>query len=100
MLKNFDIPFLDYEGKPIKENDKEAQIRTLIINAIQSSSDNQTVTGEEKFARFKLCEKISKGGDVEISIEDAAMIKKCVGSGVYTPLAVGRVYDLLEGKGE
>lgn len=96
MLKNFDVPFLDFDGNAVKENDKEILLGSLIFNAIQQSKDNSDISGEEKYGRFKLIEKIVKGGDIELTIEELATIKKCIGSGIYTPLVVGRVYDLLE----
>lgn len=99
MLKNFDTPFLDFEGNPVVEDGKEVLLRSLVINAIQQSSDTNSSSGEEKYARFKLIEKIMNvlGGEgTEVSAEDIVTIKKCVGSSTYTPLAVGRIFDLLE----
>jgi hypothetical protein len=55
-------------------------------------------TPEEKNARFLLALKLNNGsGDtVEITVEEAAMIKQCIGR-IYAPEVVGRSWAMLNG---
>lgn len=95
MKKNFNVPFLDTAGKPTSESGEDVTLAKLVVVALQNARDNATIDGAEKYKRYKLIEKISEANEVEISVEEAATIKTCVGS-TMAPMALGRIYDLLE----
>lgn len=98
MLKNFDLPLTDFEGNVVPDGEKTRLLRSVIIDAVNGAADTSTIDGEEKFKRGKLIEKIFAGGEVDVTAEEIVLMKKCVGSrGDYTPLAVMKVYEFLEG---
>lgn len=96
MRKNFNVPFLDFDKKAIVEGEKEALIKFSVVSCLQQVVG--TVSGEEKYSRYKLIDKIMEAGDGEtdISSTDIILIKKCVGESNASPLAVGRIFDFLE----
>lgn len=71
------------------------------FNSLMAQFDDEKgLTPEEKFKRGKLAEKIySAKGEVEVSAEEVAEIKKLIGK-AYGQLIVIRTWELLEGKPE
>lgn len=62
-------------------------IAVIAVNAITAPSDeNRQLQGEEKMNRFLLAEKILRQEEVEITITEAAMIKKEVAK--YFPIDI------------
>jgi hypothetical protein len=53
------------------------------------------LAAEEKVKRFRLAEIAAKGGEREVKVEDAALIKALIGK-AFAPLVVGRAYDIIE----
>ena len=73
-------------------------LQLATVNALMASDPNDNPSGEEKAKRFTLGMKIHSASEpVDVSAEDVALIKKLIGK-VYTPLVVGRAYELLEQK--
>lgn len=77
------------EGMPVT-------FRTVIINALMGTPPG--ATGEEKLLRFLLAERVQKPGATELSVDEAALIKKCVGE-AFAPIVVGRIWSALDGSG-
>lgn len=98
MLIDFKKVILDLRGDPIKLPDG-AELRLLTVcqeSLLASFSDEQGVPATEKVKRFELALKIGETAlPVEITIEEAAEIKKLVGK-AYGSLVVGRAFALLE----
>lgn len=57
-------------------------------------SGKETITAEDKYARWKLAGKM-QGKDVTLTAEELALIKKLVGK-AYAPLIVGQAWSLLD----
>ena len=89
----------DYDGEAIIDGTKKQPIslRDACINALNTMTDkDRSMDGKEKFELFELSLKLKKD-EVELKAEEIAKIKKRVGM-IYTPIVVGRVDELLEGK--
>lgn len=95
---------LDLNKQPVmrtKENgektDEPVPVKVIITNALLAAfEDERELSGEDKYKRFKLADRINSAeGEVEISGEELALVKKMVGKG-YNVLAVGHIYNLLE----
>jgi len=103
MKIDFSTPICDFDGKPlplIKEGkvveDKTVTLATVCVEALNATfPDERELDGKEKFDRFMLASKVYSGGEIDLKVEDLAMIKKLVGK-AYGPLVVGRVYELID----
>ena len=98
MLIDFKKVILDLKGDPVKLPDK-AELTLLSVcqeSLMASFPDEQALPGAEKVKRFVLALKIGDSTlPVEITIEEAAEIKKLVAK-AYGPLVVGRAWEILE----
>lgn len=84
------------DGKEVSE-EKEIPLKTFCINALMADYQGETVDGNEKLKRYTLAKRIFKAeGEVELSVEEAALLKQLVPKG-HTPLVVGQLFELLEG---
>lgn len=110
MKVDFNVELLSYEGKPIKktktvttetgrqveELEENLLIANAVINALSGTyASDQGMDPAEKLKRFALSLEIAKGQPVELTIDDAALIKKLALMGS-TVLAYGRIDALLE----
>lgn len=74
-------------------------LRYVFLEALLGmDQDEKGLSGADRYARYKLAEKIKEGDRVEVSIEEIKMMKDVAGK-KFTPLVVGRVWDILEGRG-
>lgn len=81
-------------GSPLPEN--VATLGAVCIGALMGVyADEQGLSGEEKFKRYKLAERISAGGDQEVSAEDIALLKKLIAKN-WPPAVLGPAYEALE----
>jgi hypothetical protein len=51
--------------------------------------------GQKKYRLYKLAMRIGNGGEVDVPVEDVALMKQLIGE-QFAPLVVGRAFDLLE----
>lgn len=85
-------------GKPIKNDDKDLDLGFACTEALMNvTAADVKMEAVEKYKRYKLAERIALADELDLSIEDVAKIKECVGK-VYGPNVVGPVFDILEGK--
>jgi len=99
MKINLDQTFKTLNGVEIKDEEgKGIKLLTICQNALISAGDQQQKeSGEEKAKRYQLAIKLANGGEIELTAEDIAKIKKLIGES-YAPIIVGQAYDMLEGK--
>lgn len=98
MKINFDTVILDLKGNPVPagEDNKPTTLGDISCIALQASfPDEQSLEGKEKFNRFKLAVKLSNGGEIDLSSEDVALIKKLIGK-AFTNVVVGRAWEILD----
>lgn len=129
MLKNMDAPVNDLAGEPIydalglgdllaassdlsseeraglaaainKVGRPKMSLKRAAVNALQAMfEDERNLDGAEKLKRWQLAMKVHAGGEVELTIDDLALIKRLVGK-LYGPAVVGPVWSALEAKSE
>jgi len=106
---DFSAKILDLNGKSFVDDvkcpadqtgkrpcDDETTLAVIAMRALLAPyQDEQNLSGEDKFKRFALAMKIKDGGEVPVSAEDIALLKKLIGK-LYTPLVVGRAFPLLD----
>jgi len=81
-------------GAQLPEN--VATLGAVCIGALMGVyGDEQALSGDEKFKRYKLAERISAGGVQEVSVEDVALLKKLIGKN-WPPAVLGPAYEALE----
>ena len=106
MKIDFDTPILDLTGTPLMEKtlvNGEPKDVPITIGSITAGSlltplpADQNMSGKDKADLFNLALRVYKGV-VDLSIEDVAKIKDRVGK-THNNLAVGRVWQILEGTG-
>ena len=88
-----------FEVKGLKPEDEQEKVtygelckRAILF--LVPSEENKNVSGQEKYKRYKISKKIDNKED--ITAEEIAIIKSDVGR-VFTPMAVGMIWDFLEG---
>lgn len=93
MIRNFESPMLDLEGQPYSD---AATLKSVVFGAIRAQvpGDDQ-LSIENKMRLYVLAGKVAKGGVVEVSAEDLALMKDRVGK-AYPPLVMGEAFRLLE----
>lgn len=97
MKLDFTQEIKDLDGKPIKDaKDVSLTLKAVAINALLTQLEGENPSGEEKAKSYALALKINDGV-TEVSIDEAARLKAAIGK-LYTPLVVGRAFELLEGK--
>ena len=99
MKINFSQSVHSIDGKPFMENEKPLTLGTFCWTALLANyQDEQNLAGEEKFKRFNLASKLYGMDEVDLTAEDIAKIKACVGK-FHGPAVVGPVYNALENSG-
>ena len=85
---------------PLLMEDGKTQftVREVCVRALANdwSSKGDRPTGDDKFKRGKLAQRVWDEEVVELTAEDAALLKLLVGYG-FTPVAIAFLYPLLDG---
>lgn len=96
MKLDFSTKLKDIKGKPIKDGDTEITLGAAAAHALlQRYEDERNLSGDESARRFKLAVLVVDGGKQEVTVEQAADLKKFVAK-AYAPLIVGRVYEIID----
>jgi hypothetical protein len=96
MKVDFDTVLRDLKGTAIKDGDGEFTLGAASATALLSPyPDEQNLDPKDKVRRYKLATKIADGGEVDLSIEEIADLKKLIGK-AFPPLVVGRAYEILD----
>lgn len=92
-MKNFD-------GTVATDREKPLTLGAVSTEALLAVfQDEQSLPGEEKAKRYELAMRILKGGRLELSVEEAAELKRLIGK-AFAPLIVGQAFRMIEGKTE
>ena len=105
MKYNFKKAMTTISGEPITpagsvaaEGDLILTAETVVINALMGTYDSENLSADKKLRRFRIAMQIQKQPeDCELTVEEVAEIKECVGKG-YATLIVGQMFEFLEGK--
>jgi hypothetical protein len=97
MKVNFDSKLLHLDGQVLKNRDADFTLKSAAIEALMNIAESdRTAKGEDKFKRYELAVKVNAGGEVEITPEEATLLKQRIGE-VYGPAVIGPAYKLLNG---
>lgn len=100
MKRDFSQELVGLGGQKLVEANGDEQrpmtLGTVSVNALMGQfADEQGLSGEEKFRRYQLAERITAAGVQEVSAEEVALIKRLIGK-AYGPILVGPAYIALE----
>lgn len=93
------------KGTPLKEQGEDGELTPITLGAMACSSllthfkDETNLSGDEKAKRYKLCMRIVDQNEVDLSIEEIALVKKLIGKHP-SALCVGQAFDMLESADE
>jgi len=93
------IKMLNVDGVVLQEPDEKGEVRdvilrSILINALMIPAKDDT--GEQKVKKYILAVDIQKNDEVEITPEQAVLLKKAVGPN-FGPVVVGPIFALLDG---
>lgn len=93
MKLNLNVELADAKGNPFQD---KAKLGDALYGAMNSPmpADNQLPLPEQ-IKRYRLLQLVGKGGEIEVTAEDIAMLKERV-SKLFPISVVGAVTDLLE----
>lgn len=108
-LRNFDGPVLDIYGEERKRQGKDKngnpemvtfRLRDMIVNALaETHKGDESMSYEDKLARWDLAEKIVKGGNVDLSVKELLLIReyaqKSLGPSGIGPLNKALEHDII-----
>ena len=113
MILKLTTPILDAKGVDVKEHRVKTDpsddsktittretviLRDLCIGALLSvTNEDRGLSPKKKNQRFLLSMKLSGVDEVDITLEEAVLLKDCIGK-LYGPLYVGRAYEIIENK--
>jgi len=83
------------DGEIVKEGDKVVTLKAICQAALLGQYQQEQADGQDKARRWLLAVTL-KDGELEITPEDAALLKKVIGY-AYAPLVVGQTYAMLNG---
>lgn len=99
MKINFDQKLLgidDITVLKVSGSSDPLTLKKVCIKALTSLNPaDVSITGDDKYQRFKLALKIEKGE--ELGVDEVSLLKKLVGQ-IWSPLVVGRAWDMLDPK--
>ena len=96
MKRDFSVELVSIgDVKLVDPKEQPLTLGSLVLEALLGQFQDENLSGEEKFRRYQLAERISKGGVQEVSAEEVSLIKLVVGK-AYVPRFVGPAYLALE----
>lgn len=99
MKIRFDETMKDLDGKAIKGEGGELTLKSICCNALTVIfQDEQGLSGEEKAKRGLLAMRIYANTEIDLTVEEVALIKKLIGK-AYGPLIVAQAWNMLESQG-
>lgn len=96
MTKDLSVTVMTLDGEPVQQDSKPVSMGTMIKNALLMQSENQKLSGPDKFKHYELAKKIKDHeAKCELKSEEVTLIKQVVGE-FYFPTVVGFIYTELE----
>jgi len=100
-MPNLSAPILDLAGSPMLDEQGSdgpvvATVAKACVTALTATLPGEgQLSGEEKFKRFLLAQRIVGTPDLDLAAEDIVLLKRLIGT-AYPPLVVGRVWEVLD----
>jgi hypothetical protein len=97
MKVDFNKHIVDLDGQDIDNGGKPWILKDACTRAIFSVlEEDKGLTGEQSFARLELARRINAGGEVEVTPEEAVLLRARAAK-VFNVLAAGQVFEALKG---
>jgi hypothetical protein len=97
MVLNTIQALVNFNGKPLQEmvDGKlvDITVRTVTVNVLLSPKEKDK--GTDKIRKYDLAMRIYKEDSVQLTLEEATLIKELVGE-AFGPIVVGQLYKMLE----
>lgn len=88
----------DFKNEPVlNENKEPVTFRDIASVAINTEDNEHRMTAEKKNQAFQIGIKLWSDKEVDLTVDQAALIKERVGL-FYSPAVYGRVCEMLEGE--
>ena len=87
------------DGNPLQDhdNDKPIQLRTVCVNALLATlEEDRSQTGEGKLAAWTLAKRLQDEDEPDLKAEELALLKERVGK-CFSPAVVGPAFQVLDG---
>jgi hypothetical protein len=92
MKIDFSAAITDLDGNPIPE----LTLGLMATNALMGNFDDErSLSGDDKVRRFKLAQRVHHASEVDLTVEDVALIKKLIAK-AYATLPCARAWELLD----
>ena len=75
---------------------RDMELKDVCVEALYTPNPQSPDSGAEKFRLHQLAVKLHRGGEIEISPEDVALVKDKIGT-LYGANVVGPAYEILNG---
>jgi hypothetical protein len=94
---NFSFQPVDLvSGKPLKDGEKDATLASICVQALMAQTpEDANMAADEKVQAYVIASRIIKAGVVEVSVEEASLLKKRVGK-LFGPMVVGQCLPALD----
>lgn len=93
MIRDFSTTVKDLNGDDVLQDGKSVPLSEPIVNALLAKPHD--MPGTEQMTRWVLAKKIHKAGEVEITVEEAELIKSAAAQSLSMILVVGAIHDFL-----
>jgi hypothetical protein len=87
----------DYEGRKLVEGTTPVTYRRVFVTALNAFDEKDRPSPDQMALIYALSTKLYNSNEIDLTLEEAALIKERVGK-TFSPLVYGRTVDLLEGK--
>jgi hypothetical protein len=82
--------------KPLKDGEKDATLASICVQALMAQTpEDAAMSAEEKVQAYVVASRIIKAGVVEVSVEEAALMKRRVAK-LFGPMVVGQCLPALD----
>ena len=95
MKIDFSQSLLGLDGQVLQNNGVALTLGTVSVDSLVLVRPDENIKGDEKFKRYQIARKIHGEAEVELAIEQVALIKKLIGKS-FGPAVVGPAFELLE----
>ena len=93
MKRNLDQPMTDLEGEPFAD---DATLKTICFAALAAQiHGDEAMPIDKKMKQYALLQTVNKGGVVDLTAEDIALIKER-GNKIFPIIPFGRMCEMLE----
>lgn len=96
MKRNLNAPILQLDGTEFPGKNKQTLQSVCFVALTTPQEDDGSLNAETKMSLYRLAQKIVKGGEVELTAEEIALLKDRIGKVFVHVVVLGRAFELLE----